>query len=53
MSTRTDRSARSNRRGDEYHSTFPGFTQVPAATAADAYVKSIEGAQTGRIYIVE
>jgi NADP-dependent 3-hydroxy acid dehydrogenase YdfG len=36
-----------------YHSTFPGFIQVPAATVAEAYVKSIEGAQTGRIYIVE
>jgi NAD(P)-dependent dehydrogenase (short-subunit alcohol dehydrogenase family) len=41
------------REAPEYHGTFPGFIQVPAATMAEAYVKSIEGAQTGRIYIVE
>ena len=32
---------------------FPGFIQIAAATVAETFVKSIEGAQTGRIYIVE
>jgi NADP-dependent 3-hydroxy acid dehydrogenase YdfG len=41
------------REAPEYHSTFPGFIQIAAATVAETFVKSIEGAQTGRIYIVE
>ena len=36
-----------------YHDTFPGFIPVPAATAAKAYVKSIEGIQTGQIFVVD
>ena len=32
---------------------FPGFIQIAAATVAETFVKSIEGAQTGRIDIVE
>ncbi|GAB3396936.1 short chain dehydrogenase [Schumannella luteola] len=35
-----------------YHSAFPGFKPVPAADVALAYVKSIEGVQTGRIFAV-
>ena len=36
-----------------YGPFFPGFIPVPVARAAQAYVKSIEGAQTGRVYRVE
>lgn len=35
-----------------YHSAFPGFVPVPAATVAQAYVRSIQGITTGRIYPV-
>lgn len=35
-----------------YGSYFPGFEPVPAAKVALAYVKSIEGSQTGQIYPV-
>jgi NAD(P)-dependent dehydrogenase (short-subunit alcohol dehydrogenase family) len=35
-----------------YHSSFPGFLPVAASTVAQAYVKSIDGVQTGRIYEV-
>jgi NAD(P)-dependent dehydrogenase (short-subunit alcohol dehydrogenase family) len=31
---------------------FPGFETVPAARAALAYAKSVEGSQTGRVYRV-
>jgi NAD(P)-dependent dehydrogenase (short-subunit alcohol dehydrogenase family) len=31
---------------------FPGFETVPAARAALAYARSVEGAQTGRVYRV-
>jgi NAD(P)-dependent dehydrogenase (short-subunit alcohol dehydrogenase family) len=31
---------------------FPGFSSVPAARVAQAYVRSIEGPQTGRVYRV-
>ncbi|MCV5803133.1 short chain dehydrogenase, partial [Escherichia coli] len=31
---------------------FPGFPSVPAAAVAQAYRRSIEGVQTGRIYPV-
>ena len=37
---------------EAYGSFFPGFEPVPAARAATAYVRSVEGAQTGRIYRV-
>jgi NAD(P)-dependent dehydrogenase (short-subunit alcohol dehydrogenase family) len=35
---------------DVYGSYFPGFLPVPVRDAAAAYVRSIEGAQTGQIY---
>lgn len=35
-----------------YGSFFPGFDAVPAARVAQAYVRSVEGPQTGRIYCV-
>lgn len=31
---------------------FPGFESVPAVTVANAYRRSVEGIQTGRIYKV-
>ena len=37
---------------DAYGAYFRGFEPVPAARAALAYVKSVEGAQTGQIYRV-
>ena len=36
-----------------YHDAFPGFIPVPAATVAKAYVKSVEGIQTGQIFVVD
>jgi NADP-dependent 3-hydroxy acid dehydrogenase YdfG len=36
-----------------YHDAFPGFIPVPAATVAEAYVKSVEGIQTGRVYAID
>lgn len=36
-----------------YHPTFPGFVPVAAATVAEAYVRSVEGAQTGQIYALD
>jgi NADP-dependent 3-hydroxy acid dehydrogenase YdfG len=41
------------REAPAYYDSFPGFIPVSAATVAEAYVRSIEGAQTGRIYIVD
>ncbi|MFD4871022.1 short chain dehydrogenase [Streptomyces sp. NPDC058412] len=38
---------------DAYGDAFAGFDPVPVARAANAYVKSIEGHQTGRIFLVE
>lgn len=35
-----------------YHDTFPGFVPTPAAVVAQAYVKSVEGVQTGQVYAV-
>ncbi len=35
-----------------YGAFFPGFEPVPAVRVALAYVRSVEGAQTGRIYRV-
>lgn len=37
---------------EAYGPSFPGFEPVPVASAARAYVKSIEGAQTGQTYRV-
>ncbi|MBU3802417.1 MULTISPECIES: short chain dehydrogenase [Citrobacter] len=37
---------------EAYDGFFPGFESVPAATAANAYRRSVEGIQTGRIYKV-
>lgn len=36
-----------------YHEFFPGFTQVPAETVGRAYVKSVEGIQTGQVYVLD
>ncbi|MFG2002594.1 short chain dehydrogenase [Spirillospora sp. NPDC048911] len=36
-----------------YGEIFVGFQPVPVAAAARAYVRSIEGRQTGRVYVVE
>lgn len=36
-----------------YHEFFPGFPQVPAETVGRAYVKSVEGIQTGQIYALD
>ena len=38
---------------EAYGTVFPGFDAVPVHRAASAYVRSIEGHQTGRIYTVE
>ncbi|MER7173480.1 short chain dehydrogenase [Streptomyces mesophilus] len=38
---------------DAYGDFFPGFDPVPVRRAAAAYVRSIEGAQTGQIHRVE
>lgn len=35
-----------------YDSFFPGFDSVPATTVAQAYRRSVEGVQTGRLYTV-
>jgi uncharacterized protein YbjT (DUF2867 family) len=35
-----------------FDTVFPGFDPVPVERAARAYVKSIEGAQTGQVYRV-
>jgi NAD(P)-dependent dehydrogenase (short-subunit alcohol dehydrogenase family) len=37
---------------DTFDTVFPGFDPVPVERAARAYVKSIEGAQTGQVYRV-
>ncbi len=36
---------------ESYHSAFPGFERVPAAACAQAYIKSVDGVQTGRVFI--
>ncbi|MCQ6272758.1 short chain dehydrogenase [Pseudarthrobacter sp. R1] len=33
-----------------YHDYFPGFSRVPAEVVGQAYVKSVDGIQTGRIF---
>jgi NAD(P)-dependent dehydrogenase (short-subunit alcohol dehydrogenase family) len=35
---------------DKYGAFFPGFAPVPAREVAHAFVKSIEGVHTGRVY---
>ncbi|HRD68538.1 MAG TPA: short chain dehydrogenase [Legionella sp.] len=37
---------------DKYADFFPGFVSVPAIIVAQAYVKSVEGRQTGQVYCV-
>ncbi len=37
---------------DKYAAYFPGYESVSAARAAQAYVKSVMGAQTGQLYVV-
>ncbi|MFN8167885.1 MAG: short chain dehydrogenase [Candidatus Nanopelagicales bacterium] len=37
---------------ESYGPFFPGFTPVPVAEAARAYVRSIEGASTGQVFRV-
>ncbi len=37
---------------DSYGAFFPGYRPVPVADAAQAYVRSLDGAQTGRVYRV-
>jgi NAD(P)-dependent dehydrogenase (short-subunit alcohol dehydrogenase family) len=36
-----------------YHASFPGFAQVSAAAVGQAYVKSVEGIQTGQVYALD
>ncbi len=36
----------------DYGDFFPGYPPVPVADAARAYVKSVDGAQTGQVYRV-
>ena len=36
-----------------YHEFFPGFSQVPAEVVGRAYVKSVEGIQTGQVYALD
>ena len=36
-----------------YDPSFPGFTQVAAAAVGQAYVKAVEGVQTGRVYALD
>lgn len=36
-----------------YHEAFPGFVPVPASVVGQAFRKSVEGIQTGRIFEVE
>ena len=37
---------------EAYDGFFPGFESVPAATVAQAYRRSVEGVQSGRVYKV-
>ena len=36
-----------------HHPAFPGFTQVSAAAVGQAYVKAVEGVQTGQVYALD
>jgi NAD(P)-dependent dehydrogenase (short-subunit alcohol dehydrogenase family) len=33
-----------------YHSYFPGFARIPADDVGQAYVKSVDGIQTGKVF---
>lgn len=35
-----------------FHSAFPGFKQVLATEVADAYIRSVEGVETGKVFQV-
>jgi NAD(P)-dependent dehydrogenase (short-subunit alcohol dehydrogenase family) len=37
----------------DHHPSFPGFTQVSAAAVGQAYVKAVEGYQTGQVYALD
>jgi len=37
---------------EAYDGFFPGFASVPAAAVAQAYRRSVEGIQSGRVYKV-
>lgn len=37
----------------DYHPAFPGWSQVSAAAVGQAYVKAVEGAQTGQVYALD
>lgn len=36
-----------------YHSYFPGFSRIPTQDVGQAYVKSVEGIQTGRVFSLD
>jgi NAD(P)-dependent dehydrogenase (short-subunit alcohol dehydrogenase family) len=36
-----------------YHEFFPGFSQIPAEAVGRAYVKSVEGIQTGQVLALD
>jgi NAD(P)-dependent dehydrogenase (short-subunit alcohol dehydrogenase family) len=36
-----------------YHSAFPGFARVPATTVGRAFVKSVDGIQTGQVIALD
>lgn len=38
---------------EDYHDTFPGFVPVAADLVGQAFRKSVEGVQTGRVFAVE
>ncbi len=35
-----------------YHASFPGFPHTPASVAAEAYLRSIDGVETGQVFAV-
>ena len=35
-----------------YHSAFPGFRKVRAADVADAFLRSVDGVETGQVFRV-
>ena len=37
----------------DHHPAFPGFTQVSATAVGQAYVKAVEGYQTGQVYALD
>jgi len=36
-----------------HHPSFPGFPQVTAAAVGQAFVKMVEGVQTGQVYALD